>query len=444
MYTKFTSLFLLFFMLAASNGNCQVAVNTDGSQPDPSAMLDIKSATKGFLPPRVILTSLTSASPVTNPAIGLLVFNKVTSGTSPNDIHAGYYFWNGEKWVPASTPQGSSFGDMLYWNNIQWVKIPVGLDGQVLTLVNGVPTWGQPSAQTPSLVTIRATVITNISAVCGGNVSDGGAIITDKGVCWSTCPNPTISNNKTSEGGGDGVFTSSIGGLETNTLYYIRAFATTMVGTSYGNVESFRTWECGLPITINHTPAGGLAPVEKTVTYNTVSNIPGETMKCWITSNLGADHQATSVNDSSEASAGWYWQFNRRQGYKNDGLHRTPDLPWISLIDENLSWESSNDPCLLEIGNSWRLPSFTEWSNLISGGNWTNWNGPWDSELKMHAAGFLNANDGMVSSRGHRGVYWSNAQNSNTEGWYLTFISGLGSMDYYEKAFGFSVRCIKE
>jgi antitoxin component YwqK of YwqJK toxin-antitoxin module len=50
-------------------------------------------------------------------------------------------------------------------------------------------------------------------------------------------------------------------------------------------------FNCGSPITINHK-AGTVAPVTKTVTYGTVTNIPGELTKCWITSNLGADFQA--------------------------------------------------------------------------------------------------------------------------------------------------------
>jgi len=83
-------------------------------------------------------------------------------------------------------------------------------------------------------------------------------------------------------------------------------------------------FSCGNSITINHLVSGGVAPVDKTVTYGTVTNIPGETSKCWITSNLGADHQATAVDDATEASAGWYWEFNRKQGYKNDGSTVTP------------------------------------------------------------------------------------------------------------------------
>ncbi len=84
------------------------------------------------------------------------------------------------------------------------------------------------------------------------------------------------------------------------------------------SVRCVRDETCGSSLTINHV-AGVVAPVTKTVTYGTVTNIPGETSKCWITSNLGADHQATAINDATEASAGWYWQFNRKQGYKHDG-----------------------------------------------------------------------------------------------------------------------------
>ena len=115
---------------------------------------------------------------------------------------------------------------------------------------------------------------------------------------------------------------------------------------------------------INHVASGGVAPVDKTVTYGTVTNIPGETSKCWITSNLGADHQATAVNDATEASAGWYWQFNRMQGYKHDGTTRTPNTTWITSINENLDWQAANDPCALELGNGWRIPTYTEWTNV--------------------------------------------------------------------------------
>ena len=63
---------------------------------------------------------------------------------------------------------------------------------------------------------------------------------------------------------------------------------------------------CGDNLTVNHLVTNGVAPVDKTVTYGTVTGIPGEPTKCWITSNLGSDHQANAVDDATEESAGWY------------------------------------------------------------------------------------------------------------------------------------------
>ena len=138
---------------------------------------------------------------------------------------------------------------------------------------------------------------------------------------------------------------------------------------------------------VNHV-AGTVAPVSKTVTYGTVTNIPGATTKCWITSNLGADHQATAVSDATEASAGWYWQFNRKQGYKHDGTTRTPNTAWITSINESSDWITANDPCTSELGSGWRLPTSTEWSNVDASGSWMDWFIPWISGLKLHAAGY--------------------------------------------------------
>ncbi len=84
-------------------------------------------------------------------------------------------------------------------------------------------------------------------------------------------------------------------------------------------------WTCGTEsLTVSHTTTGGVAPVNKSTTYGTVNNIPGEPSKCWITSNLGSDHQASYVYDATEASSGWYWQFNRKQGYLHNGSYTTP------------------------------------------------------------------------------------------------------------------------
>jgi hypothetical protein len=184
--------------------------------------------------------------------------------------------------------------------------------------------------------------------------------------------------------------------------------------------------------------------VNKSVTYSTVTSIPGEPSKCWITRNLGASQPASAVNDNTEPSAGWYWQFNRKQGFKHDGTTRTPNTIWITSIDENYNWLIANDPCSIELGNGWRIPTFTEWFNVDAIGDWANWDGPWNSGLKMHTAGYLNNNDGSVSYLGSQGNYWSNTQGSSTSGWNLYFINVDGRMANNYKAYGFSIRCIRD
>ena len=199
---------------------------------------------------------------------------------------------------------------------------------------------------------------------------------------------------------------------------------------------------CGF-YTINHV-GGTVAPVDKTVTYGTITNIPGEPSKCWITSNLGADHQATAVSDNTEASAGWYWQFNRMQGYKHDGTTRTPNTTWISSISETSVWITANDPCNIELGATWRIPTYIEWYNIDNTGGWNTWTDPWGSGLKLHAAGALNYSDGSLGARGLVGFYWSSTQYDTSDGWYLGFNNVYSFVNVNAKALGFSVRCVRD
>lgn len=96
----------------------------------------------------------------------------------------------------------------------------------------------------PIVTTTAVSNITDSSATSGGNVTnDGGATISARGVCWSTSHNPTLSDSHTTNGTGTGRFTSSITGLTANTAYYVRAYATNSVGTSYGSEVTIITIE---------------------------------------------------------------------------------------------------------------------------------------------------------------------------------------------------------
>ncbi len=96
---------------------------------------------------------------------------------------------------------------------------------------------------TPSVKTSDVTGIEQTSVIAGGEVTDdGGADVTERGVCYSrTDANPTIADSKTTDGTGTGVFESQVTGLLNNTTYYLRAYATNSAGTAYGAVKEFKT-----------------------------------------------------------------------------------------------------------------------------------------------------------------------------------------------------------
>ena len=91
--------------------------------------------------------------------------------------------------------------------------------------------------------TTAATAITGSTATSGGNVTaTGGSPITERGVCYGTTSNPTIAGTKVVDGApGTGVFVSNLTGLAGGTIYYVRAYATNAIGTTYGTQISFTT-----------------------------------------------------------------------------------------------------------------------------------------------------------------------------------------------------------
>jgi len=90
--------------------------------------------------------------------------------------------------------------------------------------------------------TTSVTNIAQTTATSGGTVSsDGGATITERGICWATSQNPTTSNSKQTASGTTGSFSANLSGLTASTTYYVRAYATNSQGTSYASQVSFTT-----------------------------------------------------------------------------------------------------------------------------------------------------------------------------------------------------------
>ena len=463
---------MVLVIIATSLANAQVGINADNSTPHPSAGLDVKFSDRGVLLPRV---TFDQRNAISGPAEGLMVFctdcgtngslcvfsngawrefnECYTPSTSPaaNVVSPGQVVWNwtpvagasGYRWsnttnyssaadmdtATAKTETGLSCGET--YTRYVWVYSECGISAPV-TLSQTIPASapGSPSAGTHTPGTTAIVWNWNTVADAIGyrwNTTDDYATATEMGTAT----------------------TNSEGGLACGTSYTRFVWAYNGCNSSVSTALTQKTngcpAVCGSSFTISHLASGGVAPVDKTVTYGTVNGIPGEPAKCWITRNLGASQQATAVSDNTEASAGWYFQFNHKQGFKHDGTTRTPNTTWISNINETSDWITAKDPCSIELGAGWRIPTYTEWYNVDNTGGWTTWTGPWGSGLKMHAAGRLFYLDGSLSTtRGNIAYYWSSTQSDATIGSGLSFTSGNCGTNNFNKSLGFSLRCIRD
>lgn len=113
----------------------------------------------------------------------------------------------------------------------------------------------EPKISLPALTTAPVTNITSTTAISGGSISsDGGAPITQRGICWNNASNPTISlATKTNDGTGIGGFSSTLTGLTGGSTYYVRSYGTNKAGTAYGNEIVFT-----MPFTLGQSFGGGI------------------------------------------------------------------------------------------------------------------------------------------------------------------------------------------
>lgn len=219
----------------------------------------------------------------------------------------------------ASSSEGTGYG-----NEITFVTLPVEL---------------------PTLTTSAVTNILSRSAIAGGFISfDGGSDIIARGVCWETSQNPTTLGSKTMDGTGIGGFTSSISDLNPGTLYYLRAYATNDLGTSYGNEISFCTLvESTETVTdidgnVYHVVTIGTQDwmVEnlKVTKYQNGDPIPNVTqLSAWAVLNTGA--YCNMLNDANQAVIfgrlyNWYAVDDSRD-IAPAGWHVPTDNDWTVL-----------------------------------------------------------------------------------------------------------------
>ena len=379
---------------------------------------------------------------------------------------------HGYWWSSSDAGSGSAWNRVLYSNAENRGRFNYGyashLSGVSIRCIRDLS-----STSLPSVTTTSASSVTSTGASTGGQVtSSGGGTITARGVVYGTGSSPTLAGSFTYNGNDTGSFTSTLSGLNPSTTYYIRAYATNTLGTTYGNELSFTTSAPAYPAGTVHCSGSGAAVVEV---------INPSTGKTWMDRNLGASRVATSRTDAD--AYGDLYQWGRRaDGHQCRNSTTTSTLSsidqpahgnfitttgsdWRSPLNDNL-WQGvsgTNNPC----PQGFRLPTISELdAERLS------WTGPdsvgavgaYASPLKWTQAGHRRRDNASLTDVGSIGFYWSstiggsNAQNLyfdnqpvydniydpiSDEFTQIFVRNGNSSIQGNFRATAFSVRCIK-
>ncbi len=294
------------------------------------------------------------------------------------------------------------------------------------------------TATTPTLTTTSASDVASTTATCGGNItSDGRATVTSRGVCWSTSPSPTINDNKTSDGTGTGVFTSSITILFFSTTYYVRAYATNSVGTAYGDEQTLTT-------TMTTDIDGNFYSAIKIGTQTWM----GENLKTTKYRTGESISKPTTTTNWSNATFGAWCDYNSdtANGLKYGHLYN-----WYAVADtRNIAPEG------------WHVPTDAEWTTLttylggeaLAGGKLkeagtANWGSPNtdatnESGFTALPGGFRSSSTGAYGSQGLSGLWWSSSESGTGGARNRDMGYNYGNVNRGDgsKSDGISIRCI--
>jgi uncharacterized protein (TIGR02145 family) len=407
---------------------------------------------------QIIGTTLAVLPTVSTTAVTNITESSLTCGGAITYDGGSAVTVRGVCWSTTQNPTTSNSKTNDGTGSSSWVSSVTGLSPGTTYYLRGYATnsmgtaYGdQKSAITlaapPTVNTLAVNPTTETTATGGGNiVSDGGSPVTARGICWSTNQSPTILNNRTLNGTGTGSFTSSMTGLTTNTTYYVRAYATNAIGTSYGSESSI--------VLYLNVPGPNVTDADGNL-YNSV-RIGSQ---IWMAKNLRSRKYLNgdilpNITDNTQ------WSLATQGAYCNFLNSESTGVIYGYLYNYYAVTDNRN---ICPAG--WHVPTREEWLVLI---NYLGGDNVASSKIRVSGLTYWNHNKGTNSSgfgalgtswRGDDGLFyyslgsgaywWTNSVFSNTYPFYTYLYSDpnnlrVGYGHYFEKNAGVSVRCVKD
>ncbi len=297
-----------------------------------------------------------------------------------------------------------------------------------------------PEAEKAAVETREVTDVTSNSAKVVCNVADdGGAEVSSRGVCWGTSGNPTIETaSSMGAGSGIGNYESVIVGLESNTTYYVRAYATNEAGISYGEVRNFTTLDG------EGDDSGSASDPDGEIAGHGYVDLGLPSGLKWATCNLGA---------------------HKPEGYGNyyawGEISLKAEYYWDNCVTygeqmSDISGDAKYDAATANWGESWRMPTIKEMEELILNCTWEfiyqngtkgcKVIGPNGKCIFLPTSGFR---DGLsFGYDGYDGYYWGSTPYDNGGNddcaCTLYFHESYLGVEQYGRSYGFTVRPVSE
>ncbi len=456
----------------------QVSITTDGNQPDPSAMLDVRSGNKGALVPRL---SYDQRNAITNPAEGLLLYctNCGENGSGTLSIFANGS-WKNFTLCSAESPTPGE--EMVSPGQITWNWNPVaGAHGYKWNSLNNYSTaqdLGNLTSKTETGILCNTPYQRFVWAYNGCGVSPAAVLACTTSVSIPPVPTPgthAASSTQITWNFSDPLAT----GYKWNTTNNLASAVD--IGNIHTKTETGLTCETSyMRYLWAYNACGYSLPV--TLTQSTTVCQACETFtdprdgkqylaiqigtQCWMRQNLNYGTMIDGADDQADNSIPEKYCYNNVETQCDvyGGLYQWAEMvQYYNGATNTTSWNPAPQGMVQGLCPAgWHLPSDAEWATLIAqlGGDlvagdalkeagethWAEGNTGTNTSNFTALAGGLRMGTGLFGDQSYMGYFWASSEVTSTESWYLYLLfndSGTNNGSAV-KTTGLSVRCLKD